>query len=76
MLAFAMKDSCVLSDFLIKAGELNTYVAQSAINRNSILLVLMNITSAEDNDILGIVYNENIIQNISEWIEVYGFSEQ
>lgn len=64
MLAFSMKDACVLSDFLTKIGE-PTNLAQDEVNRNSILLVLMNITSAEDESILDIVYQEGIIQSIS-----------
>lgn len=51
-----MKDACVLSDFLRRAGE-PINLAQSEVNRNSILLVLMNITSAEDDTIMDIVYH-------------------
>jgi hypothetical protein len=74
MLSFSVKDACVISDYLKKAQNIGSQAVQSSIHRNFILMILMNITCSEDEIILDLVYQENFIQNISEWIEVYGFT--
>jgi hypothetical protein len=75
MLTFAIRTPAEIKHNLEVAGESGEQPVNSAVGKNGILTTFMNITYAEDHEVLRIVYEEGLVQNLALWIEEHGFSE-